>query len=518
MYGGMGFETDTFLEISLELPERHKVELGAAKLDLIVREGGILDAHIENLRKGRYGPGRAKHHEEVVFPRLEEKCLEVLDELPSESRASRVAEVREAFNRARSSINVLRYMELYRYLDSKTPEMLEVLRDLISFETVAPPGNNYHEIIDYLIPILRDLGFETEKVVMPPEIFDQRCAVAGLAGDRVNLRARLDVGAEKTLVIYTHLDVVPAGDGWSSDPFDLEIRDERVYGRGVADSKGAVAALIVALQAVEACGKHRYNLEVLLTTDEEVGGYSGLCYFTDEGLVSGDCMLCMDSFSEDIIIGCNGIITWQATVRGKSVHSGASFLGENAIEKALVVIEALLDLKKKVEARRSTLRASSELEPYGVTFVRPMLNVAVIQGGIKENIVPDRCVVRGDRRVISEEKMGEAAAEMERSVADLDIDLEWRSWMGYPPMRIDPDHPWVLEVSEALEKATGKKSRLAGAQYSLDQSYVVDVTGIPSCVYGVGRQTDSNPHGPDENVTLEDLSIYARFLASLMTG
>ena len=518
MYGGMGFETDTFLEICLELPKRHKVELGPARLDVIVRHGGILDSQIENLRKGRYGPGRANYLEEVLFPRLEEKCVDLLEELSPESRALRESEVREAFNRARGSINLLRHMELYRYLDSRTPEMLEALRDLVRFDTVAPPGDNYHEIVDYLIPIFKDLGFETEKVVMPQEIFDQRCGVAGLVGDRANLRARLDVEAEETLVIYTHLDVVPAGEGWSSDPFVLDVRDGRVYGRGVADSKGAVAALIVALGAVRACGRHRRNLEVLLTTDEEVGGYSGLCYFTDEGLVKGDFMLCMDSFSDDIIIGCNGIITWQATVRGKSVHSGASFLGENAIEKAMVVIEALLDLKKKVEARRSTLRASSELAAYGLDRVRPMLNVSVIHGGFKENIVPDKCVVRGDRRVISEERMEDAAAEMERAVADLDVDLEWRSWMGYPPMRIDPEHPWVAEVSEALEKASGKKPRLAGAQYSLDQAYVVDVTGIPSCVYGVGRQTDSNPHGPDENVTLEDLAIYARFLASLMTG
>lgn len=518
MYGGMGFETDTFLEICLELPERHKVELGPARLDAIVRCGGILDAQIENLRKGRYGPGRANYLEDVLFPRLEEKCVDLLEGLSPESRALRESEVREAFNRARGSINLLRHMELYRYLDSRTSEMLETLRDLVRFDTVAPPGDNYHEIVDYLVPIFRGLGFETEKVVMPQEIFDQRCGVAGLVGDRANLRARLDLGAEETLAIYTHLDVVPAGEGWSSDPFELDIRDGRVYGRGVADSKGAVAALIAALGAVAACGRHRRNLEVLLTTDEEVGGYSGLCYFTDEGLVKGDCMLCMDSFSDDIIIGCNGIITWQATVRGKAVHSGASFLGENAIEKALPVIEALLDLKKEVEARRSTLRASSELQAYGLDRVKPILNVNIIHGGIKENIVPDKCVVRGDRRVISEERMEDAAAEMERAVTGLGIDLEWRSWMGYPPMRIDPLHPWVSEVSSALKKASGKKPKLAGAQYSLDQAYVVDVTGIPSCVYGVGRQTDSNPHGPDENVTLEDLSIYARFLASLMTS
>ncbi|HPE63572.1 MAG TPA: ArgE/DapE family deacylase [Methanothrix sp.] len=518
MYGGMGFETDTFLEITLELPERHKVDLGPRRVDLIVRQGGILDSHIENLRTGRYGPGRANYLERALLPRLEEKCFEILDEMPPESRSSLRAEVGEAFNRARVSINLLRYMEIYRYLDSKTPETLEVLRDLVRFETAAPPGKNYSEIVDYLVPIFEELGFVAEKVVMPPEVFDRKCGVAGLVGERANLRARLDVGAEETLIIYTHLDVVPAGDGWSSDPFDLSVREGRIYGRGVADSKGAVAALIAALRAVQACGEHRRNLEVLLTTDEEVGGYSGLCYFTDEGFVDGDFMLCMDSFSDDIIIGCNGIITWQATVRGKAVHSGSSFLGENAIEKALPVIRALLDLKKEVESRRSSLRASSELAAFGVDRVRPMLNVSIITGGIKENIVPDRCVVRGDRRVISEERMEDAAAEMEQVVGDLGVEVEWKSWMGYPPMRIDPGHPWVGEVSRALERASGRKPRLAGAQYSLDQAYVVEVTGIPSCVYGVGRQTDSNPHGPDENVTAEDLSTYARFLASLLTG
>jgi hypothetical protein len=65
LYGGMGFETDTFLEICLELPERHKVELGPARLDVILRDGGVLDSHIDNLRKGRYGPGRASYLEKV---------------------------------------------------------------------------------------------------------------------------------------------------------------------------------------------------------------------------------------------------------------------------------------------------------------------------------------------------------------------------------------------------------------------------------------------------------------------
>jgi len=407
-------------------------------------------------------------------------------------------------------------MELRKYLDLNVTHILDLLEDLIRYETVAPPGNNYHQIVDYLIAIFSDLGFETEKIVMPQDIFEKRCDVPGLEGDRVNFRARLNAGAEETIVIYTHLDVVPAGSGWSTNPFELTIRDGRVYGRGTADSKGAVACLIAALEAVQKFGEHRYNLEIVLTTDEEVGGYSGLCYFADAGLIEGDYMLCMDSFSDDLIIGCNGIITWQATVFGKSAHSGASFLGVNAIEKSLPVIEAMLALKRKVESRESTIPASSELAEFGLKSMKPMLNVNIIQGGIKENIVPNECAIRGDRRVIPDESMEEAAAEMEQTLKDLDVDLDWRVWMGYPPMKIDPHHPWVLRVEAALEKAIGKRPKLAGAQYSLDLSYVVETTGIPSCAYGVGRQTDCNPHGADENVTLEDLKQYAHFLVALM--
>ena len=84
-------------------------------------------------------------------------------------------------------------------------------------------------------------------------------------------------------------------------------------------------------------------------------------------------------------------------------------------------------------------------------------------------------------------------------------------------MCVDQNHPWVKEVSRAVEKVTCKKPRLSGTQGSLDQAYVVDVTGIPTCVYGVGRLTESNVHGANENVRIDDLLSYAKFLATLMT-
>lgn len=397
-----------------------------------------------------------------------------------------------------------------------TAYLLDVLRDIIGFETVAPPGSYYQEIVDYLVPIFRDIGFKTEVLVMPEEVFAAKCDDRQLVGDRVNLMAKMDAGAEKTLVIYAHLDVVPPGDGWETDPFKLVQKGGRAYGRGVSDCKGSIAALIAALKVLLKEGKPKYNLSILLTTDEEVGGYSGLCYLTDLGRVLGDIMLCMDGFSDDVVTGSNGIIHWEAVVHGKSAHSGSSFLGINAVERSLPVMEALMGLKKVVQARRSKLPASSALEALGKKNLMPILNITMINGGIKENIVPDRCVLRGDRRVIPEESMEEAMAEIERTLKPLKVEMDLKFYPGYPPMSVNPDHSWVEEVRKAVEKGMGFMPRVSGAQGSLDQAYATEKTGIPTCVYGVGRQLESNAHGLNENVRIADLEGFAQFLIELL--
>ncbi len=393
--------------------------------------------------------------------------------------------------------------------------LLKVLRDLVGFRTVAPPGNSYREIIDYLASVFDEMGFKTQKVVIPQDVFSIKCDDPRLVGERVNLIAHKDVGAKETLVIYTHVDVVPAGDGWAMEPFDLTVTDGKAYGRGSSDSKGAVAGLIGALKVLSDKDL-KYNLRVLLTTDEEVGGYSGLCFLTDQGAVFGNKMLCMDGFSDDVVIGSNGIITWEAEIRGKRSHSGSSFLGVNAIEKSLPVMEALMALKEKVQSRRSSLDASSALSSLGIEKLMPILNITVINGGIKENIVPDRCVLRGDRRVIPEETMEGAMEEMQGALADVNVDISLRFFPGYPPMSANPDHSWVAEVRDAVKRSYGFVPRVSGAQGSLDQAYATDKTKMPTCVYGVGRQMEANIHAPNENIRLADLESYARFLIELM--
>ena len=83
-------------------------------------------------------------------------------------------------------------------------------------------------------------------------------------------------------------------------------------------------------------------------------------------------------------------------------------------------------------------------------------------------------------------------------------------------MSLNPDHEGVAEVRQAVQRGMGFFPRLSGGQGSLDQAYATEKTGIPTCVFGVGRQLESNIHGLNENVRVSDLNGFAKFLIELL--
>ncbi|MEA1944600.1 MAG: ArgE/DapE family deacylase [Euryarchaeota archaeon] len=407
-------------------------------------------------------------------------------------------------------------------IDSKTSDTLRILTDLVNMPTVVPPGDNYEEIVDYLMIKFSDLGFKVEEVCIPEDIFRQKMKNPELHGKRANLHTYLDVGADQTLVIYTHLDVVPAGDGWTSPPFEGTIRDGKFYARGSSDSKAAVAALLTALSVISELGiVPAYNLNIALTTDEEIGPYSGLCYFADNDLLFGDYFLCMDGVSDDVTIGTNGILTWRVDVTGKTCHSGASFLGINALEKSVALMNGLLALKSEVESKRSEMPSSSVIiEKTGLTHVKPVLNITIAESGIKENVIPGKCTIRGDRRVIPEETFDCAIEEIRMALnnaADAETTYDFTYQIGYPPMLTDPNDPWIKQVLSAANEVSDRKIDIAGAQGSLDVAYAIKITKQPVCCHGVGRLVESRAHAENENIRTEDLVRYTRFLGLLLT-
>ena len=415
---------------------------------------------------------------------------------------------------------------LNEYLDSRTDETIKTLDELVRIPTQVPPGENYEKIMNYMAQRLEDLDFQVEKLVMPRELFVKKNPrIAHLTGERVNLSAIKDAGKEKTLLINTHLDVVPADSNWSVPPFECTMKDGRIFGRGVADSKGGVAALLTVLSAMKELEiEQGYNLNIAMTTDEEMGPYSGLCYLADLGKLKADFFLSMDGDSDDITTASNGNADWQIDVLGKSYHSGSSFLGVNAIEKTIPVMNGLMELKKKIEKRRSKVPSSMAIsQKTGIKTLMPVLNITLINGGVKQNIVPDRCTMKGDRRYIPEEKFEDVCKEMNDAIAMVrekhpDIDLKISCDDVYAPMLTDMNHPWIKEVKKMAEITAGKEIRLVGAQGSLDVAYAVRVTGLPACCFGTGRRTESNAHAGDENILIEDLVMYTKFLGKLICG
>jgi succinyl-diaminopimelate desuccinylase len=412
--------------------------------------------------------------------------------------------------------DVVERVEIQKYL-------IESLNDLVRIPTFVPPGEHYGEIVDWLIPRFDDLGFTCERIEMPADIYETRQKSAELSGERMNLLAIKDYGARESVDVYTHLDVIPAGEDWTTPPFEPVIKDGRIYGRGVADSKGSVASLLTALRIMhEQDLESTYNIQVALTTDEEIGLYSGLCFFADDGILKGDYLLCMDGDNEGICVATNGVMNWEMKVHGRSCHSSMPFLGVNAIDKATIVIRELEALKKGIERRESKVPCSSEMTKLtGQTHIQSVFNVTMINGGVKENAIPSSCTVRGDRRYIPEETEEDVVKEFEAAVEAIKtkhgIELDLYPKPGFPPMFSDPKDEWVRRVREAASDAIGVSKEVIGVQGGLDVAYAVQKTNQPVCAYGVGSWTESNAHGPDENVRISDLTNYVKFLLRLLT-
>ena len=412
------------------------------------------------------------------------------------------------------------------YLETRTNETIRALDELVRFKTHVPPGENYEKAIDHAAQKLKELDFEVEKIFMPRELFEKKNPrLTHLKGDRVNLCAIKNVGAKKTLLINTHLDVVPASDTWTVPPFECTVKDGRIFGRGVADSKGGPAALFTVLCAMEELDiAPKYNLNIALTTDEEMGPYSGLCYLADLGKLKADYFLSMDGDSDDITIASNGNVDWQIDVFGRSYHSGSSFMGVNAIEKSIPVMNELMLLKDKIEKRRSKVPGSLAIsEKTGIKTLIPVLNINLMNAGVKQNIVPDKCTMKGDRRFIPEEKFDDVRKEFDSVMSNVlqkhpEIDLKYSCDEIYAPMLTDMNHPWVKEVQDIASATAGRHVNLAGAQGSLDVAYAVKVTGLPACCFGIGRRTESNAHADDENIRVDDLVMYTKFLGKLICG
>ncbi|MFH0913745.1 MAG: M20/M25/M40 family metallo-hydrolase [Chloroflexota bacterium] len=384
-------------------------------------------------------------------------------------------------------------------------DYIRALKELISVDTSVPPGLNYGKAIDLLEPYFQQAGFTTEKVSIPPEH-------AGGKEGRTNLLAHRRSPGKPRLIFYAHVDVVPA-EGWEA--FRPREEGGKIYGRGAADMKGGITALLQGLDTVK--GKPlKYDTSVMLTTDEETGQASQIRYlgrFLEP--LKGAYLFSLDSSFGYVSVASLGALHIKIRVKGKSVHSGLAHLGENAIEKANLLLSALADLKKRVVARKSRVLAHPDT---GLAFMEPRLNVNMIQGGLKVNIVPDECTITIDRRLIPEENLEEAEAELMSTLSSVE-GVNWEVAQAFHIPTLPPlEDPIVSELVKTIEGVTGEKSGSFGEMGSGDFGPVVTLEwGAKHFGLGVIR-SECNIHGKDEYVYRKDIEDVARIIARFVTG
>ncbi len=383
-------------------------------------------------------------------------------------------------------------------------DYLRVLQDLISIDTSVPPGNNYGKAVRYLEPLFREIGMETQLIEIPRE----HC---GGLGGRVNLLAHRRNPGKPRLIFYSHVDVVPAS-GWPA--FSPRVAEGKVFGRGAADMKGAIPALLHGLNDVRhselAC-----DVSVMVTTDEEVGQASQIQYLGQFlQPLRGAYVHSLDSDFGYVSIANLGAIHMEIRVKGKSVHSALSHLGENAIEKANMVMNALMALKEKVSRRESAVATHPAT---GLKKMVARLNINMIKGGLKVNIVPDECVIAVDRRLIPEEDVDDAEKELMETLTSVKgVNWEVASVVRIPTIPACDD-PITERLSKVVQEVTGSSGRY-GEMGSGDFGPIV-ANEWKARLFGLGViRTECNIHGKDEFVYQKDIEDLARVIAMFVTG
>ena len=375
---------------------------------------------------------------------------------------------------------------------------LEVLKDLISIDTTVPPGLNYGKAIGYLEPLFKKLGFDTQRPVIPAQHAEGR-------EGRVNLICHRHEKGKPRLIFYAHIDVVPA-EGW--DAFKPRVDNGKVYGRGAADTKGSIVALLLAMESLK--GKRLdFDVSAMITTDEEYSQASQLQYLRQYlEPVSGAYFLNLDSNFGFVSIANLGALQLDIKVTGKSVHSGLSHLGENAIEKASLLMQALLELKHKVEQRKSSVPTHPDTK---LDRMEGRLNINMIKGGIKTNIVPDECLISVDRRLIPEENLEDAKKELLDTLASVP-GVTWQLERVYSIPTVPPvNDPVIDRLARIIADTIGEGNKF-GEMGSGDLSHIVATWGCKAFGLGVIRP-ECNIHGKEEFVYLQDIEDVAKILA-----
>ncbi|MEW9669279.1 acetylornithine deacetylase [Ammoniphilus sp. 3BR4] len=402
-------------------------------------------------------------------------------------------------------------------VEARKGELLELLAALISYPTVSPPARNTEEAQNYLAGILKGLQFEVDSW----DVYPGDPNVVGVLKGK-------DGADYRSLIINGHMDVAEVGDDseWSCDPFRLTQKEGYVYGRGVADMKGGMAASLFAVKILQDLGVNlKGDLQFQSVIGEEAGE-AGTLSCLERGY-TGDFAVVVDT-SDLHIQGQGGVITGWITVQSKEthhdgvrrnmIHAGGGVHGASAIEKMAKIISGLQDLE-----RHWAVTKSYPGFPPGTNTINP----AVIEGGRHAAFVADRCSLWITVHFYPNESFEDVVREIETHILQVAAADPWLRdhppqfrWGGksmieergeiFPSFEVDPLHPGTVllgSVHEEVEKA----APVVGMTTTVTDAGWLGRAGIPTVLYGPGKLEDA--HAVDEKLELRQLVEFAKIMA-----
>lgn len=370
----------------------------------------------------------------------------------------------------------------------------DLLRALVAINSVNPslvpgaPGEG--EIARYLVGVCTQLGLDAHLQEVAPGRYN---VIAILAGR----------GRGPRLLLNGHIDTVAATG--MDHPFEPMIRAEKLYGRGAYDMKGSIAAMLGAIQAIQATGG-RLAGDVILTmvADEE---YASLGTEALVAEVQADAAIVTEPTGLDVCIAHKGFAWVRFETTGRAAHGSRYDEGRDAIAAMGRILVELVGLEADVYPRRT--------HPL---LGRPSVHASIIGGGEGLSTYPPTCRLEVERRMLPEETAADVTAEMagvvQRAVGDRGIAGTSEVFFFRPGYEISPNAAIVETLVTAAQRVLGSSPPMVGSWPWMD-SAILGRAGTPTVIFGPGG---AGAHSTEEYVDLNSVMRCAQVLAEAVVA
>ena len=380
--------------------------------------------------------------------------------------------------------------------EPQAQDCVDWLGRLVAFDTTS--RNSNLELIECVREAIEPLGARTR-------------LTGNDEGTKANLWATFGPDGPGGIVLSGHTDVVPVdGQDWSSDPFAMEERDGRLYGRGTADMKGFVACA-TAHAARFASLDLKTPIHFAFSYDEEVGcvGVQGLVRDVADNLPRPAAVVVGEPTMMKLVGGNKGGRSWDVTVTGLDGHSSLPALGANAIMGAAKIISFAQDLQGELVKRGDP---DNGFEPYYTT-----VDCGLIEGGTAHNIIPARCRFTLGFRTVPGDDADALEAEL-RAFIEAEVEPRLRSVNPDGGVTLSRRHDLPPFAPDETSDAETLIRRLTGLNESGRVAYGTEAghfqaAGMPCVIFGPGDIRQA--HLPDEFIAVAQMEACHDFMVKL---